>query len=238
MVIHLHSVTKSYGQVHAVHNVSLHIPKGAFFALLGLNGAGKSSIMRMLAGLSRPDSGSVEVNGVSATSPESRVNMGYLPEHHKIPVGLTGEEYLLRHCALAGLSRRDSKKQTELLAKKVGMAAQLKKRASAYSKGMLQRIGLASAMVGTPDLLLLDEPVSGLDPLGIREFRFLLEELRSKGVTILLNSHLLSEVEKTCDTAAIMDKGQILVQDKISHILKEGETLEELFLRVLEDGHA
>ena len=121
---------------------------------------------------------------------------------------------------------------------RMGMAGKEKMEARTYSKGMVQRIALGSALIADPTLLILDEPVSGLDPIGIREVRQILEGLRESGVTIILNSHFLSEVEKTCDTAAIMNKGRILVKDKLSAIVGGGESLEDVFVRLVKDGHA
>ena len=233
-MISLTAVTKIYKNITAVDNVSYTIADGECFALLGPNGAGKTTIVRMLLGLTQPTSGTVLINGLPASDPASRKNVGYLAEVLKIPPYLTGFEYLMRNAALIGLSREESLTEVNKAVEIVSMTGTEKKKSSTYSKGMRQRLGLAAAILGNPKLLILDEPVSGLDPIGIRDVRNILETLCSGGVTIVLNSHLLSEVEKTCTSAGIMYKGKVLVKDSISAIVKDGETLEEVFMRYVE----
>lgn len=234
IMISLTSVTKKYNDFTAVDNVSYAIADGECFALLGPNGAGKTTIVRMLLGFTQPTFGSVVINGLPASDPASRKNVGYLAEVLKIPPYLSGFEYLMRHASLIGLSRQEALAAVDKAVEIVSMKGVKKKKSSAYSKGMKQRIGLAAAILGNPKLLILDEPVSGLDPIGIRDVRKILDTMRMSGTTIVLNSHLLSEVEKTCTTAGIMYKGKILVKDSISAIVKEGETLEEVFMRYVE----
>ena len=233
-MIILDSVSKCFGAVTAVDNVSYTIQKGESFALLGPNGAGKTTIVRMLLDFIKPSSGSITINGLLASDPESRKHIGYVAEQHMIPPYLPGFEYLLRHASLIGLSRKAAEKEVDRVLEMVSMKGQEKKKSAAYSRGMKQRIGLGAALLGQPKLLILDEPVTGLDPIGIRDVRKILENLHDKGVTVILNSHLLSEVEKTCETAAIMYKGKILVKDTINSILKDHETLEDVFFRYIE----
>ena len=233
-MITLDSVTKKFGGFAAVDDVSLTIQKGESFALLGPNGAGKTTIVRMLLGFIRPTSGSVKVNGLPASAPQSRENIGYIAEQHKIPPYLTGFEYLLRHASLIGLSGQDAVKEVDRVLETVSMKGSERKKSRAYSSGMKQRIGLGAALLGRPALLILDEPITGLDPVGIRDVRKILETLRGKGVTVMLNSHVLSEVEKTCETAAIMHRGKILIKDNIRAIMKDHETLEDVFFRYIE----
>ena len=233
-MITLDSVTKKFGGFAAVDDVSLTIQKGESFALLGPNGAGKTTIVRMLLGFIRPTSGSVKVNELPASVPQSRENIGYIAEQHKIPPYLTGFEYLLRHASLIGLSGKDAEKEVDRVLEIVSMKGSEGKKSKAYSSGMKQRIGLGAALLGRPTLLILDEPITGLDPVGIRDVRKILETLRGKGVTVMLNSHVLSEVEKTCETAAIMHKGKILIKDNIRAIMGDQETLEDVFFRYIE----
>ena len=236
-MIKLDSVTKTFGSCTVVNNVSLSVEKGEYFALLGPNGAGKTTIVRMLLGFVRPSSGSISIKGETVNSPLSRNSVGYLAEQLKIPPNLSGREYLLRHASLKGLSRKEAAGESDRVLQLVGMKGNEKKKSKTYSKGMKQRVGLAAAMIGRPELLILDEPVSGLDPIGIREIRVILEKLRSEGMTMMLNSHLLSEVEKTCTTAGIMHKGKVLIKDSIEAIVKEGETLEDVFVKYV-SAHA
>jgi len=233
-MITLDSVTKKFGGFAAVDNVSLRIQKGESFALLGPNGAGKTTIVRMLLGFINPTSGSVKINGLPASAPQSRESIGYIAEQHKIPPYLTGYEYLLRHASLIGLAGQDAEKEVDRVLETVSMKGSERKKSKAYSSGMKQRIGLGAALLGRPALLILDEPITGLDPVGIRDVRKILETLRGKGVTVMLNSHVLSEVEKTCETAAIMHRGKILIKDDISAIMKDHETLEDVFFRYIE----
>ena len=237
-MVTLASVTKKYGALFAVNDVSFTIEKGEYFALLGPNGAGKTTTIKMILDFLRPSSGAITIDGISSQSPEARRGVGYCAENHRIPPHLTAKAYLRRAAELSGVSTSEIARNIEAVIEIVGMAGKEKVEAKTYSKGMTQRIALAAALIGEPKLLILDEPVSGLDPIGIRDVRTILEGLRSKGVTIILNSHLLSEVEKTCDSAAIMGKGKILVKDKLSAITAGSETLEDVFVRLVKDGHA
>jgi len=235
-MITLQGITKNFGSFTAVDNVSYSIDKGEYFALLGPNGAGKTTIVRMLMGFIQPSAGLITVNGTPATDPLSRKSIGYLPELLRIPGYLSGQEFLMRHALLAGLNVQAARRDVDRVLDIVSMKGSEKKRSSTYSKGMKQRIGLAAALLGNPAVLILDEPVSGLDPIGIRDVRVILERLRDTGVTVIVNSHLLSEAEKTCSSAGIMYKGKLLVKDRVQNIVKQNETLEEVFIRYIETG--
>jgi ABC-2 type transport system ATP-binding protein len=233
-MITLDSVTKRFGGLAAVNNVSYTIQKGESFALLGPNGAGKTTIVRMLLDFIKPSSGSITINGCPASDPQSRKHIGYIAENHMIPPYLSGFEYLSRHASLIGLSGNDAAKEVDRVLEILAMKGPERKKSATYSRGMQQRIGLGAALLGRPTLLILDEPITGLDPIGIRDVRKILENLRGRGVTVILNSHLLSEVEKTCEAAAILYKGKILVKDTITAIVKDHETLEDVFVRYIE----
>jgi ABC-2 type transport system ATP-binding protein len=230
-MIELKAATKYYGSLAAVDNVSFSVKAGEYFGLLGPNGAGKTTIVRMLLDLTKPTSGSLFINGLSSTLPACRAGVGYLPENQVIPPHLSGWRYLLRCAELLNMDRPDAMVQCTRIVELVGMQGREHTRAGTYSKGMIQRFKLGAALLGNPKLLILDEPTSGLDPIGIRETRLLLESLRDRGVTIFLNSHLLSEVEKICDTVAIINRGMLLVKDSLSTIVKDGDTLEDVFVR-------
>ncbi|HET6418573.1 MAG TPA: ABC transporter ATP-binding protein [Geobacteraceae bacterium] len=232
-MIELKTVSKRYDSLTAVDNVSFSVMNGEYFALLGPNGAGKTTIVKMLLDFTRPTSGSLSVGGIPCSRPECRTAIGYLAENHHIPPHLSGWQYLLRCAELLETSRFDVGDQCRRIVEQIGMQGREHAKSGTYSKGMIQRFGLGAALLGDPKLLILDEPTAGLDPIGIRETRLLLESLKTKGMTVFLNSHLLSEVEKICDSVAIINRGRLLVKDSISAIVRDGDTLEDVFVRLV-----
>jgi ABC-2 type transport system ATP-binding protein len=201
-------LAKRYGAVHALRGVDLAVAEGELVGLLGPNGAGKSTVVKSACGLVRPSAGSVRVCGAAAGSPAARRVLGYLAELFRFPGWTTADELLRLHQRLSG-SDGGAGERAELLGL-VGLSDAAGRRVETMSKGMQQRLGIAQALVGRPRLLLLDEPTSALDPAGRRVVRELLEELRRRGVAVLLNTHLLSEVERVCDRVAIIDRGELL----------------------------
>jgi ABC-2 type transport system ATP-binding protein len=232
-MIKLNNVTKQYGTLTAVDHVSFSVKAGEYFALLGPNGAGKTTIVKMLLDFTRPTSGTLSIDGIPSTNASCRTAIGYLAENHHIPPQLTGRQYLKRCTELLGMDSRQGADACRKIINMIGMEGREDGRVNTYSKGMVQRFGLGAALLGTPKLLILDEPTSGLDPIGIREIRLLLESLKEGGMTVFLNSHLLSEVEKICDTAAIIHQGRLMVKDAISAIVKDGDSLEDVFVSVV-----
>ena len=232
-MIELKNVTKRYDSLTAVEDVSFSVKTGEYFALLGPNGAGKTTIVKMLLDFTQPTSGSLSLNGFPSTLAECRQSIGYLAENHHIPPSLSGWHYLLRCAELLNMDRSEAIDRCKRIVELIGMQGRENAKVGTYSKGMIQRFGLGAALMGNPKLLILDEPTSGLDPIGIRELRQLLESFKGQDMTIFLNSHLLSEVEKICDTAAIINRGKLLVKDAISAIVKDGETLEDVFVRLV-----
>lgn len=204
------SLEKRYGDVHALRGIDIEIAPGELFGLLGPNGAGKSTLVKLACGLMRPSSGQVAIAGARAGTAAAQRAIGYLAELFRFPEWCTAEELLVLHQKLVG-SAGGQAERDRLLAR-VGLADAARKRVGAMSKGMQQRLGLAQALIGAPRLLLLDEPTSALDPAGRRMVRALMEELRADGVAVLLNSHLLSEVEQVCDRVAIIARGQVVAQ--------------------------
>lgn len=234
-MITFQAVHKSFGQTVAVHRVSMEVRRGECLALLGPNGAGKTTLMKMVLGLVRPDSGAVTINGLSAAEPASRAGLGYLEEQQRIPAHLSGRQYLARSASLLGLGGEEARREVQRVLELCSMVTEADGRAAGYSKGMRQRIGLAAALLGRPQLLVLDEPTSGLDPFGIREMRLLLDRLHRDGTTIVINSHLISEVEKICDTVAFMQQGRIVLKESLRTLLADGkESLEDVFMRHVE----
>jgi ABC-2 type transport system ATP-binding protein len=199
---------KAYGAVHALRGVDVEVGAGELVGLLGPNGAGKSTLVKITCGLVRPSAGEVRVCGAPAGSREAHRSLGYLAELFRFPDWATGTELLTLHQRLVG-SGGGAGERAELL-ELVGLDHVPTRPIGAMSKGMQQRLGIAQALVGAPRLLLLDEPTSALDPAGRRTVRTLLERLRERGVGVLLNSHLLSEVELVCDRVAIIDGGAVV----------------------------
>jgi ABC-2 type transport system ATP-binding protein len=201
-------LAKRYGPIEALGGVDLQVEDGELVGLLGPNGAGKSTLTKIACGLVRPSTGRVEVGGAPAGSLEARRRLGYLAELFRFPGWTNADELLLLHQRLSG-SEGGPAERTELL-ELVGLREARTRRVEAMSKGMQQRLGIAQALVGSPQVLLLDEPTSALDPVGRRVVRRLLEELRRRGVSVLLNSHLLSEVELVCDRVVILLAGKVV----------------------------
>jgi ABC-2 type transport system ATP-binding protein len=207
-VLLANGLEKRYGRTAALGGVDLEVAEGQLVGLLGPNGAGKSTLVKIACGLVRASAGSVEVCGAPAGSPPARRSLGYLAELFRFPSWMSADELLTLHQRLAG-STRAAAERKELL-ELVGLPHARATRVAAMSKGMQQRLGIAQALVGSPRLLLLDEPTSALDPAGRRVVRGLLEELRRRGTSVLLNSHLLSEVELVCDHVVIVDHGRVV----------------------------
>ena len=204
----VHGLRKRYGPVEALRGVDLEVGEGELVGLLGPNGAGKSTLVKILVGLVRASDGSAEVGGARAGSSAARAALGYLAELFRFPGWYTAEEVLELHQRLAGSNggAAERKRLLEL----VVLAEAADRRVEGMSKGMQQRLGIAQALVGEPRVLLLDEPTSALDPVGRRIVRELLERLRDRGTSVLLNSHLLSEVELVCDRVAILRGGEVV----------------------------
>jgi ABC-2 type transport system ATP-binding protein len=204
----VHGLAKRYGSVHALKGVDLEVAEGELVGLLGPNGAGKSTLVKIAVGLVRPTRGRAEVAGARAGSRAGRAALGYLAELFRFPGWYTADEVLELHQRLTG-STGGAAERNRLL-ELVALSDAAKRRVDGMSKGMQQRLGIAQALVGDPRLLLLDEPTSALDPVGRRTVRLLLEELRGRGVSVLLNSHLLSEIELVCDRVAILLGGELV----------------------------
>jgi ABC-2 type transport system ATP-binding protein len=205
-------VSKRYGSTVALDGVSIHVDEGELVGLLGPNGAGKSTLVKIGCGLVRPTAGRASVCGSPAGSAAARAKLGYLAELFRFPGWMTAEELLSMHQGLAG-SEGGSGERGRLL-ELVGLAEVAGRRVESMSKGMQQRLGIAQALIGTPRMLVLDEPTSALDPAGRRMVRALLEELREGGTAVLLNSHLLSEIELVCDRVVIISRGRVVAQGR------------------------
>jgi ABC-2 type transport system ATP-binding protein len=209
-VLSCEALEKRYGATVALGGVDLEVERGELLGLLGPNGAGKSTLTKIVCGLVRASGGRAEIEGAPAGSAPARAAIGYLAELFRFPEWLSADELIALHQELAG-SDGGAAERGELL-ELVGLADARAVKVAALSKGMQQRLGIAQALVGSPRLLMLDEPTSALDPVGRRVVRDLLRELRSRGVAVMLSSHLLSEVELVCDRVAILVAGQVVAR--------------------------
>ena len=203
-------------EIKAVSNLTVNVPVGVKYGLLGPNGAGKTTFVKMLLSAVRPSAGTASIFGQDAAQPEARRSVGYLPENHRFPTYLTGRSMLDFYSALSGLPDGERQRRIPEYLQLVGLEDWQDIRIKKYSKGMLQRLGLAQALIHRPRLLILDEPTDGVDPIGRRDIRDILNRLTGSGVTVFINSHLLSEVESFCDYVAILRKGELALEGKIS----------------------
>jgi len=207
-------------RLRALDGVDLEVRRGEVFGLLGANGAGKTTLIKVLLGLARPTEGEARVRGRDPRAASARIRVGYLPEGHRFPGYLTGEGTLRLFGRLAGLPERTLERRAAELLDLVGLADRARDRVGRYSKGMTQRLGLACALLDEPDVLFLDEPTDGVDPVGRRQIRDLLLATRATGTTIFINSHLLSEVERTCDRVAILHHGRVIRQGTVEGLTR------------------
>jgi ABC-2 type transport system ATP-binding protein len=219
----------------AVAGVSFSLAPGQAFGLLGPNGAGKSTIVKMITGLARPNSGSVRLFGSSPLDPAARAQVGFGPEEPDFPKFLKAPEVLDYFGRLLGLSASERALRIPQALEWSNLAGE-RRQVRRFSKGMKQRLGLAQAILGRPALLILDEPTADLDPMGRRDVRTLIDGLKASGTAILLNSHLLSEVERVCDSVAIMAKGRILREGLLTDLVPADKTLEQVFMALVESS--
>jgi ABC-2 type transport system ATP-binding protein len=217
--IDLRQVVKIYPkQVHALQGVNMRVGRGEVFGLLGPNGAGKSTLVKIMMTVVRPTRAEGTILGRPVGHKPTLARVGYLPENHRFPRYLTGRQVLEFFAALAKVDRPTRMRRAWELLEVVGMAEWANAKIATYSKGMLQRVGLAQALVHDPDLILLDEPTDGVDPVGRRDILNVLDSLRGKGKTVFINSHALSELESICDRVAILVKGQVARQGTIDEL--------------------
>jgi ABC-2 type transport system ATP-binding protein len=231
-VIETHALRKEFGSKVAVKDLSLVVERGEVFGFLGPNGAGKTTSVKMLLDLIRPTGGEGRIFGRPPGDPHVRARVGFLPEHFRFHDWLTGEEFLSLHADMYKIPRDIAHDRIVELLELVGLTDHADKKLRAYSKGMLQRIGLAQALLNEPDLVILDEPTSGLDPVGRRLVRDIIRDLRQRGITIFLNSHLLSEVEITCDRVAFIKFGEVIHISPLQSLV-EGELTVQIRARNL-----
>ena len=221
-------------RIHAVRGVSFRVEEGAIFGLLGPNGAGKTTLIKTMMGLIRPTRGTIRIFGRDARRPDARKEVGYLPENPYFHEYLTPRELLDFYGRLSGMKRAEIRASRDALIRLVGLEDAARRPLRKFSKGMLQRIGLAQAILSKPKFLVLDEPMSGLDPIGRKFAADLIADLNKSGTTIMFSSHILSDVERLCHQVVILNRGVKVAEGELQDLLKGEagtETLEQLFVR-------
>ena len=226
-------VSKHFGERCALSGVSFSLPAGSALGLLGPNGAGKTTALRLLLGFTAPDEGAVRVRGLPPEDPASRIGVSYLPERLRLPARTSVRSFLRLHGTLAGLVGAELEREVDAALELTGIADRAGDRIGSLSKGLTQRVGFAQAFLGRPQLLLLDEPTTGLDPIGVRDARNWIQAARERGCSVLMSSHILSEVERVCDRIAIVNEGRIAASGAVDEIVQPGENLEDAFVRVV-----
>jgi ABC-2 type transport system ATP-binding protein len=217
--IHAVGLTKHYGHITALSGLTMSVPRGEIFGFLGPNGAGKTTAVKLLLGLTSPTAGEAWLLGEPVRRAEARRGVGYLPELFRYPAWLSPVEVLRFHCRLIGIAKTLRGDEIDDAVTTVGLSDRAHDRVGTFSKGMQQRLGLAVAMLGRPQVVFLDEPTSALDPVGRHDVRAIVRGLRDRGTAVLLNSHLLSEVEQVCDRVAVVDHGRVVASGTLDEIL-------------------
>ena len=234
------NLSKTYGtdkkKIHVVKNISLSVEKGSVFGFIGPNGAGKTSTIKMLVGLSHPTSGTITVKGGSPDDQKVKQILGFMPESPLFYQYLTGQEFLDFIATLFKIENKATKIQHVL--EEVNLTHAKNKRIRTYSKGMLQRLGLAQAIINDPEILFLDEPLDGLDPLGRAEVKKIILALKQQGKTIFINTHILGDVAEICDKVGIIDGGEILAVDSPSKLSHGYRDLEDAFVQMIQKGRS
>jgi ABC-2 type transport system ATP-binding protein len=231
LAIDLRQVSKVYkGRVYALQGIDMRVGRGEVFGLLGPNGAGKSTLVKIIMTVIRPTRAEGTVLGRPVGHKPTLARVGYLPENHRFPRYLTGRQTLEFFAALASIPRAARKRRASELLEVVGMGEWADRRVSTYSKGMMQRVGLAQALANDPDLVLLDEPTDGVDPVGRKEIRDVLNTVRQQGKTVFINSHMLSELEMVCDRVAILVGGKVAKQGTIDELSEAKQRYEIEFV--------
>lgn len=217
-VIRTDNLTKHYGRIEALRGVSLTVQRGEIFGLLGQNGAGKTTLVKILLGIAKLTDGAAQLLDEPAGAVRVRRRVGYLPEDHRFPDYHTGASLLDFYGALLEMPRGERRPRIPEVLELVGLKGRMHYKIRTYSKGMKQRLGIAQAILHDPEIIFLDEPTDGVDPVGRREIRALMQQLKEKGKTIFLNSHLLGEVELICDRVAILQKGEIVRAGSVAEL--------------------
>jgi ABC-2 type transport system ATP-binding protein len=238
IALELAGVSKRYGLRRALDRVSLAVPRGTAVGLLGPNGAGKTTALRLLLGYTRPTLGQARLRGLDPFDARAREKVGFVPERPALPPRMSVRDYLMLHGGLAGFSGDALAHEVDRRLEASGLRDRPLERLGSLSKGLAQRVSFAQALLGDPEVLFLDEPTSGLDPLGVRDARDWIQAARRRGCTLLVSSHVLTEVERVCDHVAILHEGRIAVSGPLASVVSPGESLEDAYVRIVRGPEA
>jgi ABC-2 type transport system ATP-binding protein len=231
-------VSKHFRSRPALSSVTFAVPEGACVGLLGPNGAGKTTALRLALGYCGADAGRVRMRGLAPEDPRSRIGVGYLPERLALPPRIQVGALLGLHARLAGLQGAGAREAIDAALAETGIADRRRDACGSLSKGLAQRVGFSLALLGAPQVVILDEPTSGLDPLGMRDARGWVQAARARGASVLISSHVLSEIEQSCDHVVILHGGRIAASGRLDTVLAPGETLEDAFVRLVRGAAA
>lgn len=232
-IIEIKDVTKSYGVEFSLKDISLTLKKGKIFSLLGPNGAGKTTLVKLMLNLMHADSGSIHINGLSVDNQNSRLGVAFIPEKFTFFPFYTARGVLEFFGRMKGIEGEELKRQVDYALNELQIADLSNRKLGKMSKGQMQRVGLASILIGKNDLIILDEPFSGLDPIGIRDLKEIIRKLKVEGKTMFINSHILLEMEQLCDEIAILNKGELLFQGSVSSVLEKEKSLDDFFYKTI-----
>lgn len=233
LAIEVNNVSKSYGPHFGLKNISLKVNKGDVFALVGQNGAGKTTLVKLILDLLRTKEGEIRLDGVISRSEESRAKVGFIPEKFSFFSFYTVEGVLYFFANSRGIEKEKQKAVVDDAIERMSLQEVRTRRLSTFSKGQVQRVGLATLLIGELDLFILDEPFSGLDPIGIKDLKELIRELKNAGKTVFINSHILLEMENLCDSYAILKNGELVGSGQIQDFKKIGMSFEDYFTKLV-----
>ena len=235
-IIQIKDISKSYGIEFTLKDINLNVQKGRVFSLLGPNGAGKTTLVKLMLNLMHSDSGSIEINGFNVNDKNSRMGVAFIPEKFNFFPFYTAKGVLEFFGKMKGIIGSELSNQVENALEELQITELANRKLSRMSKGQIQRVGLASILIGNNDLIVLDEPFSGLDPIGIRDLKEIIKKLKAQGKTMFINSHILLEMEQICDDIAILNKGQLLFAGPVASVLEKEKSLDDFFYATVNQG--
>ena len=235
-IIQIKDISKSYGVDFSLRGINLNIEKGKIFSLLGPNGAGKTTLVKLMLNLMHSDSGTIEINGLNVNDKNSRMGIAFIPEKFSFFPFYTARGVLEFFGKMKGIEGSELTAQVNSALEELQITELAGRKLSQMSKGQMQRVGLASILIGNNDLIVLDEPFSGLDPIGIRDLKEIIKKLKAQGKTMFINSHILLEMEQLCDEIAILNKGELLFAGSVASVLEKEKSLDDFFYRTVNAG--